>query len=156
MNSWPLLDALDIQADAAQALDDDLRAQIDDLQTRLREAEMHLERLTITRRPSPGSPTGSPPSRRTCPSTRTTPDSGSSPRPLPATSPGSNSRQNLHWRPCIQNIQKRALPYVRPSRGLSFFFESSSHQRAVCVSLVAPVCGRIYDLLEVQCVSRGI
>ncbi|WP_280860500.1 hypothetical protein [Streptomyces sp. SAI-144] len=35
---------------AARALADDLRAQIDDLQTRLREAEMHLEHLVITRK----------------------------------------------------------------------------------------------------------
>jgi hypothetical protein len=50
MNIRPLLDALDLQEDAARALADELRAQIDDLQTRLREAEMHLEHLTITRR----------------------------------------------------------------------------------------------------------
>ena len=35
---------------AARALADNLRAQIDDLQTRLREAEMHLEHLVITRK----------------------------------------------------------------------------------------------------------
>ncbi|GGW87824.1 hypothetical protein AB0E64_39085 [Streptomyces caelestis] len=50
MNLQPLLDALDLQEDAARALADDLRAQIDDLQTRLREAEMHLEHLAITRK----------------------------------------------------------------------------------------------------------
>ncbi|MFD5478652.1 hypothetical protein [Streptomyces hawaiiensis] len=50
MNTQPLLDALDLQEDAARALADDLRAQIDALQTRLREAEMHLEHLAITRK----------------------------------------------------------------------------------------------------------
>lgn len=50
MNIQPLLDALDLQADAARALADDLRAQIDGLQTRLREAEVHLEHLAITRK----------------------------------------------------------------------------------------------------------
>ncbi|MCX2927884.1 hypothetical protein [Streptomyces sp. NEAU-W12] len=49
MNLQPLLDALDLQEDAARALADDLRTQIDGLQTRLREAEMHLEHLAITR-----------------------------------------------------------------------------------------------------------
>ncbi|MFD1275267.1 hypothetical protein ACFQ51_38050 [Streptomyces kaempferi] len=50
MNIQPLLDALDLQEDAARALADGLRAQIDDLQSRLREAETHLEHLAITRR----------------------------------------------------------------------------------------------------------
>ncbi|MGI5518884.1 hypothetical protein [Streptomyces sp. CA-106131] len=50
MNIRPLLEALDIQEDAARALADDLRAQIDALRTRLREAETHLEHLTITRK----------------------------------------------------------------------------------------------------------
>ncbi|MDH6437486.1 hypothetical protein M2158_006027 [Streptomyces sp. SAI-144] len=50
MNIRPLLDALDLQEEAARALADDLRAQIDDLQTRLREAETHLDHLTITRK----------------------------------------------------------------------------------------------------------
>lgn len=50
MNIRPLLDALDLQEDAARALADDLRAQIDGLQTRLREVETHLEHLTITRK----------------------------------------------------------------------------------------------------------
>ncbi|MFS7872429.1 hypothetical protein ACEYXF_03665 [Streptomyces asiaticus] len=50
MNIQPLLDALDIQENAARALADDLRAQIGDLQTRLRKAETHLEHLTITRK----------------------------------------------------------------------------------------------------------
>ncbi|MBC9728217.1 hypothetical protein [Streptomyces sp. TRM68367] len=49
MNLRPLLDALDLQEEAARALADDLRAQIHDLQTRLREAETHLEHLAITR-----------------------------------------------------------------------------------------------------------
>ncbi|WP_406223938.1 hypothetical protein [Streptomyces canus] len=75
MNIRPLLDALDLQEDAARALADDLRAQIDGLQARLREAETHLEHLRSPARPSPASPTGSRPSRRTCPSTRTTPAS---------------------------------------------------------------------------------
>ncbi|MFJ3899527.1 hypothetical protein [Streptomyces sp. NPDC090083] len=50
MNIQPLLDALDLQEEAARALAEDLRAQIDDLQIRLQEAETHLEHLTITRR----------------------------------------------------------------------------------------------------------
>ncbi|WP_225851256.1 hypothetical protein [Streptomyces sp. HPF1205] len=50
MNIQPLLDALDLQEDAARALAGDLRAQIDDLQTRLREAETHLDHLAITRK----------------------------------------------------------------------------------------------------------
>ncbi|MFE9636732.1 hypothetical protein [Streptomyces sp. NPDC006463] len=50
MNIQPLLDALDIQEGAARALADDLRAQIGDLQTRLWEAETHLEHLVITRK----------------------------------------------------------------------------------------------------------
>ena len=45
VNIQPLLDALDIQEDAARALADDLRTQIDELQARLREAETHLEHL---------------------------------------------------------------------------------------------------------------
>ena len=50
MDIRPLLDALDLQEDAARALTDDLRAQIDELQTPLLEAEKHLEHLTITRK----------------------------------------------------------------------------------------------------------
>ncbi|CAG6392147.1 hypothetical protein NMG29_31355 [Streptomyces cocklensis] len=50
MNIQPLLEALDLQEDAARALADDLRAQTEDLQARLREAEMHLEHFTITRK----------------------------------------------------------------------------------------------------------
>lgn len=50
MNIQPLLDALDLQEDAARAVSDDLSAQIDELQTRLREAETHLEHLAITRK----------------------------------------------------------------------------------------------------------
>ncbi|WUH90218.1 hypothetical protein OG900_08950 [Streptomyces sp. NBC_00433] len=50
MNIQPLLDALDLQEDAARTLADDLRAQIDNLQTQLRETERHLEHLTITRK----------------------------------------------------------------------------------------------------------
>ncbi|MEV7618455.1 hypothetical protein [Streptomyces sp. NPDC089799] len=50
MNIQPLLEALDIQEDAARALADDLRTQIGELQTRLREAETHLEHLAITRK----------------------------------------------------------------------------------------------------------
>ncbi|WP_406470191.1 hypothetical protein [Streptomyces sp. NBC_01615] len=49
MNLNPLLQALDLQEDAARALADDLRTQIDTLQTQLREAELHLEHLAITR-----------------------------------------------------------------------------------------------------------
>ncbi|MFF8616467.1 hypothetical protein [Streptomyces sp. NPDC015350] len=50
MNIQPLLDALDLREDAARALADDLHAQTDGLQTRLREAETHLEHLAITRK----------------------------------------------------------------------------------------------------------
>jgi hypothetical protein len=50
VNVQPLLDALNLQEDAARALADDLRAQISQLQTRLREAEIHLEHLVITRK----------------------------------------------------------------------------------------------------------
>ncbi|MEV4453445.1 MULTISPECIES: hypothetical protein [Streptomyces] len=50
MNIQPLLDALDVQQDAARALADDLRAQIEELQGRLQEAETHLEHLAITRK----------------------------------------------------------------------------------------------------------
>uniref|UniRef100_A0AAU2VK28 Uncharacterized protein n=1 Tax=Streptomyces sp. NBC_00008 TaxID=2903610 RepID=A0AAU2VK28_9ACTN len=50
MNIQPLLDALGIQEDAAQALTGDLRTQIAEPQTRLREAETHLEHLAITRK----------------------------------------------------------------------------------------------------------
>ncbi|MFG2833126.1 hypothetical protein ACGFWI_37760 [Streptomyces sp. NPDC048434] len=50
MNLQPLLDALDIQENAARAQANDLRTQIGDLQTRLREAETHLEHLAITRK----------------------------------------------------------------------------------------------------------
>jgi hypothetical protein len=48
MNIQPLLDALNIQENAAQA--DDLRTQIGQLKDRLREAETHLEHLAITRK----------------------------------------------------------------------------------------------------------
>ncbi|MEV5989671.1 hypothetical protein AB0L85_32820 [Streptomyces sp. NPDC052051] len=50
MNIQPLIDALDVQEDAVRTLADDLHAQIDDLQERLREAETHLEHLAITRK----------------------------------------------------------------------------------------------------------
>ncbi|MEV7239530.1 hypothetical protein AB0N06_38445 [Streptomyces sp. NPDC051020] len=50
MNIQPLLNALDLQEDAARALAEDLRTQIDELQGRLREAETHLEHLAITRK----------------------------------------------------------------------------------------------------------
>lgn len=50
MSIQPLLDALDIQENAARALADDLRAQIAGLQDRLRETETHLEHLEITRK----------------------------------------------------------------------------------------------------------
>jgi hypothetical protein len=46
VNIRPLLDALDLQGNAALA--DDLCAQIDDLHSRLRKAETHLEHLAIT------------------------------------------------------------------------------------------------------------
>ncbi|MCI0385085.1 hypothetical protein [Streptomyces sp. CNQ085] len=64
MNLRPLLDALDLQEDAARALADDLRGQIGELQGRLREAETHLEHLAITRKTVTGLadrlPAGSP------------------------------------------------------------------------------------------------
>ncbi|MGW7244265.1 hypothetical protein [Streptomyces sp. NPDC054804] len=50
MNIEPLLDALGLQEDAARALADDLRTQIEELHGRLREAETHLEHLSITRK----------------------------------------------------------------------------------------------------------
>jgi len=50
VNIEPLLDALDVQEDAARALADDLRTQIEELQVRLCEVETHLEHLAITRK----------------------------------------------------------------------------------------------------------
>ncbi|ANP52189.1 hypothetical protein J2Z21_009471 [Streptomyces griseochromogenes] len=50
MNIQPLLDALDIQEDAARAQANDVRTQIGELQTRLRQADTHLEHLAITRK----------------------------------------------------------------------------------------------------------
>ncbi|WP_406378507.1 hypothetical protein [Streptomyces sp. NBC_01618] len=50
MNIQPLLDALDIQEEAALVLADDLRTQITELQNRLQEAETQLEHLAITRK----------------------------------------------------------------------------------------------------------
>ncbi|MEU6093067.1 hypothetical protein ABZ865_41210 [Streptomyces sp. NPDC047085] len=50
MNIQPLLDALDLQEDATRAMADELHAQIDNLQTRLREAQTHMEHLAITRK----------------------------------------------------------------------------------------------------------
>ncbi|MFC8718650.1 hypothetical protein [Kitasatospora sp. NPDC057198] len=50
MNLQPLLDALDIQENAAQAMADGLRTQIEELHGRLREAQTHLEHLAITRK----------------------------------------------------------------------------------------------------------
>ncbi|MEW1779994.1 hypothetical protein [Streptomyces sp. NPDC086777] len=50
VNIQPLLDALDVQEDVARALADDLRAQIDDLQNRPREADTYLEHLALTRK----------------------------------------------------------------------------------------------------------
>ncbi|MEU3051580.1 hypothetical protein ABZ705_34770 [Streptomyces sp. NPDC006984] len=50
MNLQPLLDALGVQEEAARVMADDLRAQIGELQARLREAETHLEHLAITRK----------------------------------------------------------------------------------------------------------
>ncbi|WP_328722106.1 tropomyosin [Streptomyces sp. NBC_00247] len=49
MNIQPLLEALELQEQAARALADDLREQIDGLQNRLQEAETRLEHLAITR-----------------------------------------------------------------------------------------------------------
>ncbi|MEU1439549.1 hypothetical protein ABZ438_36585 [Streptomyces sp. NPDC005786] len=49
MNLTPLLQALDLQEDAVRVLANDLRAQIDTLQAQLREAELRLEHLAITR-----------------------------------------------------------------------------------------------------------
>ncbi|MFH9043570.1 hypothetical protein ACH4FA_30085 [Streptomyces sp. NPDC017966] len=50
MSIQPLLEALDVQEDAARALTDGLRTQIEELQSRLQEAETHLEHLAITRK----------------------------------------------------------------------------------------------------------
>ena len=49
MNLNPHLQALDLQEDTTRALADDLRTRINTLQTELREAELHLEHLAITR-----------------------------------------------------------------------------------------------------------
>ncbi|MDH6221546.1 hypothetical protein [Streptomyces pseudovenezuelae] len=49
MNLNPLLQAINLQEDAARALADGLRTQIDALQTQLHEAELRLEHLSITR-----------------------------------------------------------------------------------------------------------
>ncbi|MEW2437811.1 hypothetical protein AB0952_27265 [Streptomyces caniferus] len=50
MKIQPLLDAIGIKENAARAVADDLHTQIEELQARLREAETHLEHLTITRK----------------------------------------------------------------------------------------------------------
>ncbi|MFJ3532236.1 MULTISPECIES: hypothetical protein [unclassified Streptomyces] len=50
MNIQPLLEALDLQENAARTLTDDLRTQAEELQARLREAETHVEHLAITRK----------------------------------------------------------------------------------------------------------
>ncbi|WP_327122124.1 hypothetical protein OG206_32415 [Streptomyces sp. NBC_01341] len=50
MNIQPLLEALDFQENAARTLTDDLRTQAEELRARLREAEIHLEHLAITRK----------------------------------------------------------------------------------------------------------
>ncbi|MFE5098158.1 hypothetical protein ACFRCI_50165 [Streptomyces sp. NPDC056638] len=63
MNIQPLLDALDIQEEAARALADDLRTQITELQNRLREAETQLEHLAITRKTVTALTNDSPPTR---------------------------------------------------------------------------------------------
>ncbi|MFE9826501.1 hypothetical protein ACFYSH_30960 [Streptomyces sp. NPDC005791] len=49
MNLNPLLQALDLQQEAARSLADNLRTQIDTLQAQLLEAELRLEHLAITR-----------------------------------------------------------------------------------------------------------
>lgn len=111
MNIQPLLDALDLQTDAARTLADDLRAHIDDLQTRLREAETHLEHLAITRKTvSPASPTGSRPSLRTCPSTRTTP--ASSP---PSTTRPDRDEPRTSAKPSATNCSRRTSKAPAPS-----------------------------------------
>jgi len=46
----PLLDVLDLQENAARFLADELRAQIEELQGRLRETQTRLEHLSVTRR----------------------------------------------------------------------------------------------------------
>jgi hypothetical protein len=50
VNVQPLFEALDVQDYAALAMADGLRTQINELQTRLREVETHLEHLAITRK----------------------------------------------------------------------------------------------------------
>ncbi|MER6120373.1 hypothetical protein [Streptomyces sp. NPDC001743] len=50
MSIQPLLEALDIQEEAARTMADGLRMRIEELHSRLREAETHLEHLTITRK----------------------------------------------------------------------------------------------------------
>ncbi|WP_333734610.1 hypothetical protein [Streptomyces sp. IBSBF 3010] len=74
MNLNLLLQALDLQQDAARALTDNLRTQIDTLQTQLREAELRLEHLAITRTTITGLADRIPALQEvwSCPSTRTT------------------------------------------------------------------------------------
>ncbi|MFD7646024.1 hypothetical protein ACFV4P_35955, partial [Kitasatospora sp. NPDC059795] len=50
MNIRPLLDALDLQENAAHYVADDLRVQIEELHGRLQEAQTLLEHLAITRK----------------------------------------------------------------------------------------------------------
>ncbi|MET9921579.1 hypothetical protein ABZZ04_31535 [Streptomyces sp. NPDC006435] len=75
MNIKPLLEALDVQEEAARTQANALRAQVDNLQTRLRKAEIHLEHIAITRKTVTGLADRFPASRRNCPSIRTTPAS---------------------------------------------------------------------------------
>lgn len=49
MNLSPLLQALGLQEDAVRVLADDLRTQIGSLQSQLRDAELRLEHLALTR-----------------------------------------------------------------------------------------------------------
>ncbi|MFC9428432.1 hypothetical protein [Streptomyces sp. NPDC056987] len=49
VNLNPLLQALDLQEDAARTLADELRTRIDALQNQLRDGELRLEHLAITR-----------------------------------------------------------------------------------------------------------
>ncbi len=50
MSIQHLLEALDVQEGGARALADDLRTHIQELHSRLREAETHLKYLAITRK----------------------------------------------------------------------------------------------------------
>ncbi|MFK4150342.1 hypothetical protein [Streptomyces sp. NPDC004065] len=110
MNIQPLLDALDLQEDAARALADDLRVQIDNLQTRLREAETHLEHLTITRKTVTGLADRLPASPPELPEHPDTP--ASSP---PSTTRPDRYRPRTSAKPSVTNCCRRTSKAPAPS-----------------------------------------